>query len=295
MDNTSAITLVDTVPVANTLGESIVWNADDNAAWWTDIPQKRLFRYAPEEREFRHWPLPEPLCSFAFTTDNRWLICAFASGFAFYNPHNNELRWIAKPDANNPNVRLNDGRLDRQGRFWAGAKVESGDKPGNLYCLDHALACTQKETDIRIANGLAWSPEGTRMYFADSPTHEIRVYDFDAATAAISNRRIFARTETGIEPDGSTVDADGFLWNAQWAGGRVVRYAPDGSIDAVIKTPCAQPTCATFGGRDLQYLFVTSASDGLSPEALRGQPEAGHLFIYRTPYKGLLDRRFPLS
>lgn len=286
------INLVETVPCMNRLGESIVWNTDDHAAWWTDIRQKELFRYAPEKRELKRWPLPEVLCSFAFTTDPRWLICAFASGFAFYNPHTNELQWIAKPEAGNPKVRLNDGRLDRQGRFWAGEKVENGDNPGNLYCLDKTLTCTQKETGIRIANSLSWSPDGTRMYFTDSPTHEICMYDFDATTAAISNKRIFARTEAGIEPDGSTVDADGFLWNAQWAGGRIVRYSPDGSIDAIIKTPCSQPTCVAFGGRDLQYLFVTSARDGLSSDALREQPEAGNLFIYETPFTGIADKCF---
>jgi sugar lactone lactonase YvrE len=133
------------------------------------------------------------------------------------------------------------------------------------------------------------------MYFADSPTHQIRIYDFDAPTAGLSNQRVFATIDTHINPDGSTVDAGGYLWNAQWGGGRIVRYTSAGAVDRIIETPCSQPTCVTFGGRDMRYLFVSSARDGLSREALLAQPEAGNLFIYETPFTGIADRQFVQS
>lgn len=131
------------------------------------------------------------------------------------------------------------------------------------------------------------------MYFADTPHKRIFVFDYDLETGDVSNRRLFV--EVGAEggfPDGSTVDAEGFLWNAEWGGARVVRYTPDGRVDQVLPIPCSQVTCCAFGGEDLSTLFVTSARTGLSATALAAQPQAGALFMARTNVRGLADAPF---
>ena len=140
---------------------------------------------------------------------------------------------------------------------------------------------------ISITNSTSFSPSGDRLYFADSPAQEIVSYDLDTATGEISNRRSFARLPEGAFPDGSDVDADGRLWNAEWGAGRVTGYNPDGSIFAQLSVPASQASCVTFGGKDLDLLFVTSARADLDEEQLANEPQAGDVFIYRSPVKGL--------
>jgi len=289
------VTLIDTVPCANLLGEGVQWNLLDNCFWWTDIHSAMLYRYHLPSKTLSHWSLPEKLGCFAFAKNDSRLLAAFASGFAWYEPETGKLEWIAKPEAHIPGNRANDGRCDRQGRFWMGTIREQQhtvDQCAALYSLNAEGAVTQHLSGLHISNALCWSPDSRKLYHADSPTHTINVYDFDAATGALSNRQVFAQTEIGVEPDGACVDAQGFLWNAQWGGKRVVRYAADGSINLVLEMPVTQPTCVAFGGEQLNLLAVTSARIGLSDEALAQQPQAGHLFIYQTAFTGLPESCF---
>ncbi|HSC68347.1 MAG TPA: SMP-30/gluconolactonase/LRE family protein, partial [Cellvibrio sp.] len=166
------------------------------------------------------------------------------------------------------------------------------DQCASLYSLKADGSVSQHLTGLHISNALCWSPDSRKLYHADSPTHSIRVYDFDVQTGALSNSKIFAQTETGIEPDGACVDAEGFLWNAQWGGSRVVRYAPDGNKNLVLDMPVSQATCVAFGGKNLNLLAVTSARIGLSDEVLQQQPHAGNLFIFETDFTGLPESRF---
>ena len=155
-------TLIETLRVKNTLGEGVIWDAMGAAAWWTDIDGYKLYRYDPAEKKLDHWTTPERLGSFALVDDSDYLICGFASGCAYFNPHNSQmtdLQWVKKIEQDNPGTRLNDGRADRQGRFWAGSMVESGDQgAGALYCLDQQLQVTSKVSGLSISNGLCWSP-----------------------------------------------------------------------------------------------------------------------------------------
>ena len=141
------------------------------------------------------------------------------------------------------------------------------------------------------AEGLVLPGPQPRL-LADSPLRIIYCYDFDPASGKISNRRVFARTPQGAHPDGATVDAQGYLWSAHWGAGTVVRYAPDGEVDRVLAVPASQPTCVAFGGTELDLLFVTSARDGLSAQALAAQSGAGDVFVYKMDVKGLPDRRY---
>jgi len=292
-------TLMETLKVKNTLGEGVIWDAIGAAAWWTDIDGSKLYRYDPAHKQLDHWSTPERLGSFALVADSDYLICGFASGFAYFNPHNPQivdLQWLQKTEQDNPGTRLNDGRADRQGRFWAGSMVESGDQGGGaLYCLDQQLQVTSKVSGLSISNGLCWSPDSTVMYHTDTPSRRINAYDFDATTGAIANQRCLVRTEKGCFPDGSTVDSEGYIWNAQWGASQVVRYSPAGEVDFILPLPVSQPTCVAFGGPQLDRLFVTSATQGFDQQALLAEPEAGNVLVFQTNITGTPDSRFVAS
>ena len=241
-------TLVDILKVENELGEGVIWDAAGAAVWWTDIEGSILYRYCPQNQQLDEWTLPERLGSFALVANSDQLICGFASGFAYYSPFTGAIQWLSKIEQNNRGTRLNDGRADRQGRFWAGSMVESGEQgAGALYCLDHQLQLSRQVSGLSISNGLCWSPDSSVMYHTDTPSRRIHRYDFDAASGAISNQTVLLRTERGCFPDGSTVDAGGYIWSAQWAASRVVRYSPEGEIDFILPLPVSQPTCAASG------------------------------------------------
>jgi sugar lactone lactonase YvrE len=280
--------------VRNTLGEGIQWDVETKAVWWTDIQERTILRYLPSTGALDTFAMPERVGSFGLIERSDNIIAAFESGFAIADLTGTIVRWLGKPDAALPGVRFNDGRVDRQGRFWAGSMVETDprDARGNLYCTGKDGAVQRRESGIIISNGLCWSPDSRRMYFADSPLRSIYVYDFDARAGSIANRRVFAHTPDGAHPDGATVDAEGYLWSAHWGAGQIVRYRPDGSVDRSLPVPASQPTCVAFGGADLDLLFVTSARENLSETALAGQPDAGNVFIYKMDVKGLPDRRY---
>jgi L-arabinonolactonase len=284
--------LVDVISVHNTLGEGVLWDPVAARLWWTDIQERRLYRFDPHDAALETFELPERLGSFGLVAGSDEIVAAFESGFALYQPGSGQLRWLARPPHAAKNVRFNDGRVDRQGRFWAGSMVEGkGEPTAKLYCLTGTTA-EVRLTNIAISNSICFSPDGRHLYFADTPGREILRYDLDAQTGAISNRHSFARTPPGAFPDGSNVDAQGYVWNAHWGAGRVVRYAPSGAIDLEIDVPAMQPTCVAFGGKDLDLLYVTSARQGLSADKLAAQPQAGDVFVYQLAAKGLADSRF---
>ena len=286
--------LVEIISLGNTLGEGVSWDPVQELLWWTDIQERRLYRYDPRSSSLSQYGLPERLGSFAFVQGDERLVAAFESGFALYDPESSQLEWVARPGHDASNVRFNDGRVDRQGRFWAGSMTEGGGEPkGKLYCLDGCQVRVHL-TGIAISNSLCFSPDGAHLYFADSPSRTILRYDLEGTDGTLSHPLVFARTPDGAFPDGSNVDAEGHVWNAHWGGGRIVRYAPDGVISCEISVPASQPTCMAFGGRELDLLFVTSAREGLAAEALRQQPHAGDLFVYRVDVRGLPDPRFEL-
>lgn len=271
------------------LGEGIQWH--DGALWWTDIQGKSLHSYDWAHQALQTWQLPERLGSFAHTGDKDVLLCAFETGFADYRLSSGDLAWQVRIEAPESGIRFNDGRVDRQGRFWAGTMVEDAaaaqQRRGTLYCLDAPHQAHAALADIEISNGLAWSQNGRTMYFADSAKRTIWRFDVDPVTGFPTSRSVFAETPPGIHPDGATVDADGCYWSAQWGGARVVRYRPDGVIDSVIPLPTSHPTCLCFGGPDLNLLCITTAREGLSPAQRQQEPQAGCVLIYETRHRGL--------
>lgn len=283
------------IKVENALGESILWNQEDEAAWWTDIEGRGLYRFDWRRQVLRRFAAPERLGAFGFVAGVPLLICAFESGFALFDPEIGLKGPITRPEGLRAGMRLNDGRVDRQGRFWAGAMVEDPAlaRTAQLYCVDGEAH--SRAQGLSISNGICWSPDSAWFYFADSGRRIIWRYSFDATTGRISEPQEFARTTAPACPDGATVDAQGYVWSAQWGGGCVTRYAPDGRIDRVLELPVSQPTCVAFGGPNLDLLFVTTARVGLSADALAAQTGAGDVLVYNVEVHGLPENRFHMG
>ena len=277
------------------LGESPLWDEIAQALWWVDIRRPALRRLDHASGRIDTWTMRDLVGSIALCDDGRLLV-ALPERIASFDPRTGILVTVATPPAQIPGHRFNDGRCDRQGRFWVGTMHNVTRAPeGVLYRLDPDGRLTAKHDGICIPNSLAWSPDGRTMYFADSLRHTIFSYAFDPASGEMSGERVFAKSTTPAFADGSTVDAEGYLWNAEFNGWRVVRYAPDGRVDRVIDVPTHRPTCCAFGGPDLDVLFITTASQQMSADELAQQPLAGSLLAMEPGVRGLPEARFPLS
>lgn len=288
--------LLMTIPVGNILGEGVFWDDKTQSIWWTDIEAAEIFNYSITSKSLRIIVMPYRVGSFGLTQNAEQLIVAFDRGIALYHLKTEEAQWLAKPESHLTNNRFNDGRVDRQGRFWAGTMVENGSYPSSdaaLYCIDHQGQCLKVCENISISNGLCWSPDGLTMYHADSQKHEIFQYDFDPNTVSVSNKRSFVTTGQMIFPDGSEVDAAGYIWNAQWGGGQVVRYRPNGQVDLTLTLPVTNPTSISIGGPNMDWLIITSAKHSLSAEQLSKESQAGDVFIY--PLVGIKGLNSPLA
>lgn len=292
---TMTIELLDIVPAANRLGENVLWDDAQACLWWTDIPARQLLRYDPDTRDLQRFDTPEPLCAFALTGTADTFLCAFANGVGLYRAGAKTVEWLSRPDACRTGVRLNDGRTDRQGRFWVGAMVEDGGAArAELYRFDPGTGLVPQLGGIAISNGLCWSPDGTVMYFADSLARTIRRYDYDPRAGAMSGGRDFAVSKGPGGPDGAIVDAEGCVWSAQWGNRQVLCYTPDGAVDAVVDLPVSMPTCVGFAGPDVNLLVVTTAREGMGGDARNTEPHAGDVFIFGTDVHGLADTRAAL-
>lgn len=274
------------------LGESPVWCDREQALYWVDVRAPAIRRHTPAADRVDSWPMPQLAGSLA-VRDAGGLIVALATELALFDPVSGMLERVAAPEAHIPHRRFNDGKCDRQGRFWAGTMHDVTRGPeGTLYRLDAHRRCVPMFGGVRAPNSLAWSPDGTRMYFADSYAHVIWSFDFDPASGELGARREFARLPPPAMADGSTVDAEGFLWNAEYDGARLTRYDPDGRVDRVVELPLRRPTSCAFGGRDLDLLYVTTAAQKLTPDERRAQPLAGALLALDVGVRGVPEPRY---
>ena len=273
--------------VKNTLGEGVLWDARIGSAVWTDIQSSRFWQWRPGS-DPEKFALSERLGSIALTQTPGTYLGGFENGFARFTPASGAFEMLAPVTSEHAHLRLNDGRVDRDGTFWAGSMVEAKGKPlGSLWRYDGGGQATAFFDNIIIPNSLCWSGDGSQMYFTDTMTQTIRRYAFDREQGPVGEPEIFATTSGERYPDGSCIDAEDHLWNAQWGSGEVVRYRRDGSVERRIALPVSQPSCVTFGGADLNLLIVTTARQSLSAEALAEQPLAGGLFIFETDVAGL--------
>jgi L-arabinonolactonase len=277
-----------------TLGEAATWCAKTGRLYWTDIEGARLWRYDPSDGRSTFWRMPERLATFALCADPHYLLLGLATHLAFFDLATGETRRIVdiEPDLT---TRVNDGRCDRQGRFVFGTKDESTPaRPvGGFYRLNTDLSLERLPLPApAISNSIAFSPDGATMYYCDSLIPEIRACDYRADGSVARDRQFTQVTGVGVEPDGSTVDRDGGLWNAQWNGARVVRYGPDGVETDRIEVPTVQTTCVALGGPRLGTLYITSARIGLDAAALANDTRAGGVFVAVPGRRGLPEAEF---
>ena len=261
------------------LGEGPVWDARTGTLFWVDIKDPAVHGLDPATANTRRWPMPQPIGTVGLR-EGSGLVGAFKNGFAFIDLATGATHPIADPEADLPDNRFNDGKVDPRGRFWAGTMDETERRPsGELYRIDPDLTVTRFPAGFIVTNGIEWSRDGGTLYFVDTAQRTIYAYAFDMAAGAPGGRRVFARVpESDGHPDGLTVDADDHVWSAHWGGGRVTRYRPDGSVERVVKLPIPRTTSCCFGGPELDTLFVTSASIGLDAAALRAAPLSGAVF-----------------
>jgi sugar lactone lactonase YvrE len=275
----------------NIIGEGPLWLEDEQVLYWVDIAGRSINRYWPSSEKRERFEVDEEIGVIASRRQGGFVV-AGANGFSFWSPEDNQLTPIADPEDDRPDSRFNDGKVDRRGRFWAGTMTPEG-AVSALYCLGPDLSLRRMDAGMTISNGIGWSPDNRVMYFADSMRYVIYAYDYDLETGAASNRRDWVKVspDYGI-PDGLTVDRDGYVWCAFYAGSKVTRFDPQGQIDLEVNLPVTQPTSCIFGGDDFSDLFVTSAWNGLSESERKAQPLAGDLFMIKTDVQGLPEPKF---
>lgn len=283
------------VSAKNRLGETPVWDPEENALYWVDWGGMPSCRYEPATGEFRTFPTELPVTALARRASGGWIAVAH-NGIYGWDPATNiyePFSGTAVPG--NLDICFNDAAVDRQGRLLVGT-VDMDDpfRPvGSLYRLDVDGSLHELDTGYATANGIGLSPDGKTVYVADQRHNQIIAYDYDTAAGTVSNRRLFARVpdEEGM-PDGLIVDAEGFIWNGHWAGWKLTRYAPDGTIEREIRFPVENVISFAFGGKNLDELFVTSAFWGFTDEQMESQPWAGDLFRVETGVQGVLEPLF---
>ncbi len=284
------------VDVKTTLGEGPLWDAEQERLYWLDVFDGRVFRATASGNEIRCWDMPQKVGAMALCKDGRSAIVALARGFHLLDFKSGDVAFIVDPEPDKLTNRLNDGKVDRQGRFFAGSMDTLEEGPnGALFRLDPDFSLHTIDDGIVVSNGPCWSPDGATFHFADSSTGNIWAYDYDQTTGAASRRRTFVSVDgsRGGAPDGSTIDAEGYLWNALVYDGRIVRYDPNGRIDRIIDMPVKKITSVMFGGPKLDILFVTSMAKPPLPRFPGDGPLRGSLFaIHDLGVRGLPEQRF---
>ncbi|NNB55891.1 glucurono-1,5-lactonase [Pseudomonas fragi] len=282
----------------NATGESPVWSTTEQALYWVDIPAKRLHRWSPADGKEQSWQASQMLACIAQTGNGNW-IAAMENGLFAITPHADgslDSRLLASVTHALPGMRFNDGRCDRQGRFWAGSMLmdmAAGAPVGAMYrySAGQTEPLTPQLQGFIVPNGLAFSPDGNTLYLSDShpDVQKIWAFDYDTDSGTPHNRRLFVdMSKHPGRPDGAAVDAEGCYWICGNDAGLIHRFTPEGKLDRSLAVPVKKPAMCAFGGADLDTLFVTS----IRPAGdLTDQPLAGGVFALRPGVKGLPEPR----
>ena len=271
------------------LGEGPIWHEQRQCCFWVDIEKGILFEYNWLNKKTRFWSFANKL-SLVIEARNNHLILALNRGIARFDLESEKLEWLLDIETEFADNRFNDGSCDSYGRLWIGTMHMDFKKcAGSLYCIDTDLTVKKKLDNVSISNGIAWSLNGKRLYFVDSPTQVVQCFIFNEETGDI----IFEKNAIQIPgkmgtPDGMTIDEQGMLWIAQWGGFGVYRWNPlDGKILDKIDIPAPNVTSCTFAGPNLDHLVITTARENLNKEDLKRYPESGDTFFAKTAVKGI--------
>lgn len=273
-----------------TLGEGAAWDTSANALWWVDIAAPALHRFHPETARNDTWKMPSAIGCVAPRLSGGTIV-GLEEGWCAFDPADGSVTVLNDMAPGRATHRFNDGAVDTAGRFWAGTMPKAGPRnaaageqgDGTLFCLEPDRSCRTVLEGLYIQNGLAFSPDGKRMYLSDSykPIRTIWVFDYDVDTGTPTNRRVFFDTHAAAgRPDGAAMDAEGCYWMAGVDGWQILRLTPDGVVDRTISVPVEKPTCLAFGGPRLDQLYITSMGSGLiTPGTENRQPQAGGVFV----------------
>ena len=282
------------------VGESPVWRAREEALYWVDIPARRIHRWNAVGGQRRSWKTPEPVACIAFSEGGR-LIAGMETGvfsIELLDEGRVAAERLAAPRFAMPGMRFNDGRCDRQGRFWAGTMhtdMAAAHAVGALYRFTSENGLSKPMAEgLLTQNGLAWSPEGDRMYLSDShpKARVVWAYDYDRDSGTPSNRRVFVDMNRHAgRPEGAAVDVDGCYWTCANDGSAVLRFTPEGSLDRSLELPVKKPSMCAFGGKRLDTLYVTTIRPARL-EDLASQPHAGAVFALRPGVQGIAETPF---
>jgi sugar lactone lactonase YvrE len=277
------------------LGEGPVWSDRDGCLYYVSIVAYELHAYTPSTKQHRSWKLDTYVGSLAECRSGG-LILALGDRIARFDPNkgSSSLEDFTVLERDRPLNRLNDGRVDPWGRFWVGSmRIAEDASEGRLWCVSADGTAEAVRDGIGVSNSAAFDRERNRMYFADSMTGMIECSDVDAERK-LTGFKPFAKAGVGA-PDGSCTDAKGYLWNCEWGGHRICRYAPDGSVERVLDMPVSRPSCCAFGGPSYRTLFVTSAQLNMTADELARDPNAGSLFsIELDDVRGLPADQFAI-
>ncbi len=275
------------LPVAAHLGEGPTWSEQDGKLLWLDILSPSVHAFDPVTGNNTTTKMSRMVTSIAPRLAGGHAVMT-QNGLEFLDIATGALTPVVDPEADIATNRFNDAKCDRRGRFWAGSMALDASGPsGSLYCIEPDASWRRVDTGFTVSNGMGWSPDDKLMYFADSALGCIFAYDFDLATGAIANRRVVVQIPPSEgKPDGITVDAEGYLWVAVWDGWAVRRYAPDGRLDRVVGVPVPRPSSCTFGGPNLDRLYITSGRIRLAERMLVEAPLSGGLFAFDPGVRG---------
>ncbi|MDB5019169.1 MAG: L-arabinolactonase [Pedobacter sp.] len=272
------------------LAEGPIWDALSKSLLYVDIIDGLIHEYYPDTDEHKTINVHQMVGAIALCEDGR-LLAALKAGLAYVCRETGKFDVFTNPESHLPGNRFNDGKCDPSGRLWIGTMdIDEKANAGSVYMLDTDQGITKKIENTTISNGMAWSPNHKIFYYIDTPTMTVVAYDYDCINGFIRNKRvvIFIEDIDGY-PDGMTIDCEGMLWIAHWGGWQVSRWDPQsGKKLFTLPMPVANVSSCTFGGEDLNDLYITSAQKGLSEDALASQPLAGSVFVWKnTGYKGM--------
>jgi sugar lactone lactonase YvrE len=274
------------------LGEGPVWDERRGELFFVDIMGHRVHSLLPVTKQHRSFDVGRPVGCVVLREDGGLLMAAH-DAFFLANADGSALERFASPGVDGNVVRFNDGKVCPRGRLLAGTMDWAQKEPlGCLYMLHADKRIFVLLEGVTISNGLAWSEDGTTLYYIDTPTQRVDAFDFDLETGSIANRRTIAELP-GTSPDGMTIDVEGCLWVACWGGHRVQRVDPTtGRVLEVVRVPATQVSSVAFGGADLDELYITTAWDGLTEGQRAADPHAGDLFVARPGVAGRPAYRF---